>query len=225
MANMKTIASFRSQLRLIVCAIHDKAAAARRSFGAQRSGDRRAGGLIAALSGTLAIVGVNTLFPPTVNLHAQARPRIDPVQLQTDVNRLKQLVPSQSHTMADVGYQWTNLWFAAEKKNWPLAQFYFDEARSHILWTIRIRPVRRNPDGSPVDIKAIYDRIDSSSMNAVNQAIAQKDSAQFVTTYKAMLDACYACHKASAKPYLRPMIPKVPASTIINFDPDAKWPQ
>jgi transketolase len=33
------------------------------------------------------------------------------------VERLKTLVPSQSHGMADVGYHWTNLWFAGEQKN------------------------------------------------------------------------------------------------------------
>jgi hypothetical protein len=40
--------------------------------------------------------------------------------LRADVARLKTNAPSQSHTMSDVGYHWTNLWFAAEKKNWPL---------------------------------------------------------------------------------------------------------
>ena len=33
--------------------------------------------------------------------------------LPADVARLKANAPSQSHTMSDVGYHWTNLWFAA----------------------------------------------------------------------------------------------------------------
>ena len=65
--------------------------------------------------------------------------------LRSDVARLKVNAPSQSHTMADVGYHWTNLWFAGEKKNWPLAMFYFQEARAHIVWTIQLRPVRQAP--------------------------------------------------------------------------------
>jgi hypothetical protein len=194
---MKTIASSRSLLRVMGC----------------------------VLLGALAIVVTNAVLPPAVKVEAQARPRVDAMQLQADVNRLKELVPSQSHTMADVGYNWANLWFAAEKKNWPLAQFYFDEAHAHILWTIRIRPVRRNPDGSPVDIKTLFDGIDSGALSAVKEAIAKKDSAQFVTTYKTALEACYACHQASAKPYLRPTIPQAPPSAIINFDPDARWPE
>src|SRR5262245_6777689 len=59
-----------------------------------------------------------------------------------DIDRLKMLVPSQSHTMQDVGFHWTNLWFAGQQGNWPLARFYFDEARHHIQWTIQVRPIR-----------------------------------------------------------------------------------
>src|SRR5262249_24762824 len=71
--------------------------------------------------------------------------------IRSDVARLKANAPSQSHTMSDVGYHWTNLWFACEKKNWPLATFYFDETRQHILWTIRLRPVRKGADGKDVN--------------------------------------------------------------------------
>jgi Transcriptional regulator PadR-like family len=35
---------------------------------------------------------------------------------------------------------------------------------------------------------------------------------------------CYACHRASDKPYLRPRIPEAPEARIINFDPAATWP-
>ena len=30
----------------------------------------------------------------------------------------------------------------------------------------------------------------------------------------------YACHKASSKPYLHPVMPKAPAQEIIDFAPD-----
>src|SRR6266568_2288679 len=32
--------------------------------------------------------------------------------------------PDQSHAMVDVGYHFANLWFAADKGNWPLAKYY-----------------------------------------------------------------------------------------------------
>jgi cytochrome c553 len=152
-----------------------------------------------------------------------ALPTMD--SLPMEVARLKSLVPSQSHAMMDVQFHWTNLWFAAQHKNWPLAQFYFDESRQHMTWMIRIRPVRQGPDGKDVDLRGIFSGIDNSSLAAVKEAIEQKDGAKFAATYKTMLESCYACHKASGKPYLRPMIPESPDQSMINFDPDATWPQ
>ena len=114
-----------------------------------------------------------------------------------ELERLKTLVPSQSHTMSDVGYQWTNLWFAVEQKNWPLAEFYFAESRAHIQWTIAIRPVRKDLDGKDVDLKSIFNAVDPSVFAAVKMAIAQKDGAAFESAYKQALDGgCYSCHKA-----------------------------
>jgi hypothetical protein len=137
-----------------------------------------------------------------------------------DVERLKTLVPSQSHGMADVGYHWTNLWFAGQQKNWPLAEFYFNETRQHILWTIRIRPIRKDDEQRDVDLKAIFDAVDATTMAGVKIAIAQKDSAKFTKAYTESLEGCYSCHKASSKPYLRPVVPKTPAQEIISFSPD-----
>ena len=136
-----------------------------------------------------------------------------------DLERLKTLVPSQSHTMQDVGFHWTNLWFAGRQGNWPLARFYFDEAHQHIQWTIQIRPIRKDPEGRDVDLTSIFQAVDSSLFAAVKIAIEQKNGAQFETAYKNSLDGCYSCHKSSGKPYLRPIVPTAPAQTIIDFSP------
>ncbi len=144
--------------------------------------------------------------------------------LRSDVARMKVNQPSQSHTMADVGYHWTNLWFAGEKKNWPLAMFYFQEAREHILWTVRLRPVRKADDGSDVNLMPIFQSIDTSAFKAVTDAIQAKDSTAFTAAYRESLAACYGCHKASGKLYLRPQIPTAPVQTIINLDAAATWP-
>jgi cytochrome c553 len=149
----------------------------------------------------------------------------DLVTLSAEVARLKANAPSQSHAMSDVGYQWTNVWFAGEKKNWPLARFYFEETRQHILWTIRLRPVRKGPDGNDVNLVPIFEGIDTSAFKAMADAIQGQDAPAFAAAYRMTLEACYGCHKASGKPYLRPMIPTAPAQTIVNFDPAATWPQ
>jgi hypothetical protein len=154
---------------------------------------------------------------------APAASTADP--LRSDVARLKANAPSQSHTMSDVGYHWTNLWFAAEKKNWPLAQFYFEEARSHIMWTIQLRPVRKAPDGSDVNLMPIFQSIDTSAFKDVAGAIQAQNPTAFTAAYREALTGCYGCHKAAGKPFLRPGIPTEPAQTIINFDATASWPE
>jgi hypothetical protein len=145
--------------------------------------------------------------------------------LQADVAHFKDIIPGQSHAMIDVGYHMANLWFAVERKNWAFAAFEVDETRNRIRWTIRINPVRKDPEGKPVDLKNIFDAIDTTSMASLKQAVEKKDTVAFGVAYRQMLESCYACHKASGKPYLRPTIPSVPPQTIMNYDPAATWPE
>ena len=99
-----------------------------------------------------------------------------------------------------------------------------DETRAHLKWAVRIIPVRKDPNGQPLELKGILDAVDASFLSELKKSIEAKDSEKFVTAYKQTLEGCYACHKAAGKPYLRPQIPTAPPQTIINFDPEAKWP-
>ena len=139
-----------------------------------------------------------------------------------DLAFLKSIVPTQSHSMIDVGYHWTNLWFAADKKNWTLARYLIGEARQSMRWTVLLRPVRQLPDGKTVDVKGIFTAVDMSAFAAVQLAVEDEDQAAFVTAYKSGLEACYTCHVSSGLPYLRPVVPTAPASTLIGFEPLTK---
>ena len=99
--------------------------------------------------------------------------------LKADVEVLKGKAPSASVAMADVGFHWSNLWFAGQSGNWPLAGYYFSEARNHIRWLTRINPMPKGPDGMPVDVKGIFDGIDTSTLAAVKAAIDKKDGKEF----------------------------------------------
>src|SRR5260370_19150052 len=110
--------------------------------------------------------------------------------MQEDIAHLKEVVPSQSHTMTDVAYQFACLWFAGKENNWPLAGFFLNEARQHVRWTIRIRPIRKDLEGNSVDLKGIYDSVDNSVMAKLQQAIDKKDGAQFAAAYKETLVQC-----------------------------------
>lgn len=149
--------------------------------------------------------------------------QMTPAEMQAEIERLKTLVPSYSHPMQDAAINWASLWFAAQKKNWPLARYFYNEARSHIAWTVRINP-NDKVNGEIVDLKSIYDAIDTSSLMMVRDAIEKQNSTQFVAAYKTMLESCYSCHKAAGKPMIRPQIPTAPVLTIVNTDPAATWP-
>jgi hypothetical protein len=144
-------------------------------------------------------------------------------KLKAEIDELKGRLPSQSHAMMDVDYHFSNLWFAAQGKNWPLAQFYLNETRSHLRWAVRIIPVRRIPGGE-IDLRGLLEAVDSTGLAEIGKAITDKNGERFAGAYRRTLEGCYSCHQAADKSYLRPRIPEQPASRIINFDPSATWP-
>jgi len=164
------------------------------------------------------------LFKPLV-LQANAQSNIARKVSDTDIAQLDLKtfagdLPDQSHVMADVGYHFANLWFAADKQNWALANYYLGETRSHLRWVVRIHPVRKTKAGA-VDLKGILDAIDNTFLSQVGKAITNQDGAAFRSAYRQTLEGCYACHQACEKPFLRPHIPTAPGTSIIVFDPGA----
>lgn len=186
--------------------------------------------LAVGLEACLLLSGASELiFEPAV-LQASARqpPQPKSPELphpQSETNSVGGRLPDQAHAMADVGYHFANLWFAADKQNWPLANYYLGETRSHLKWAVRIHPVRKTSTGAEVDLQGIQDAIDNSFLTQVGKSIENKDTAGFKTAYRQTLTGCYACHTACEKPYLRPQVPDAPCVSILNFDPNAAGSQ
>jgi hypothetical protein len=61
--------------------------------------------------------------------------------------------------------------------------------------------------------------MDMSQFAAVQLAIEDQSTEEFVPSYKQALEACHSCHVAAEKPYLRPVVPTAPPSTLIDFNP------
>src|SRR3989442_15351154 len=99
-------------------------------------------------------------------------------RLKAELERLKGQLPSQSHAMMDVDYHFANLWFAGQSKNWPLAQFYLDETRSHLRWAVRIVPLRRIPGGE-IDLRGLLEAVDNTGLADIGKAIADKNGERF----------------------------------------------
>jgi hypothetical protein len=178
-----------------------------------------------ALIGGLVVWKLPALGQATIKNQTKTDPpTIDFTALNNDVARLKSIVPSNSHIMEDVSFHFSNLWFAGQKKNWPLAMFYYNESRNHIRWLLQKNPTTKTPEGEVVNLQGIFDGIDASTMLMLKKSIEDKNVGEFTSAYKLMLESCYACHKSAGRPYLRPMIPSVPPQAIINYSPDANWP-
>jgi hypothetical protein len=155
---------------------------------------------------------------------APADSTVDVAQLREQVKHLESIVPDQAAVMTKVGYHYTNLWFAVQHDNWPLADFYLGEVRNNLKWAVRAKPIRVVKVGT-LDLNGIAEAIDNTQFAQLKQAIDAKQKDQFVQLYEQTLTACYACHQASEKPYLRPQKPTEPEVKIINFDPNATWPK
>lgn len=136
--------------------------------------------------------------------------------LRAEVERLKSIAPGQSLAMTQVAYNFNNLWFAAHAGNWPLAQFYFGDARGRLRWALRITPVRKVASGD-LELQPFLDSLEKTQLTALGEAIAAKDVPRFEAAYRATLEGCYACHSASEKPYLRLQVPTTPAEPMIDF--------
>ena len=88
------------------------------------------------------------------------------------VETIEGKLPSQSHAMMDVSYHFSNLWFAANEENWPLAGFYLNETKSHLRWAVRIIPIRKDPEGKVVDLGGILEAVENSHFAWLEEALA-----------------------------------------------------
>jgi len=180
-------------------------------------GWRFAGAGLLALAAGVAAWG----FPaPEAQQDAAKRPSDELGALKAEVARLKELVPDQSHAMSDVAYHFTNLWFAGEKANWPLAQFYSDELKSHLRWAVRIIPKRKDAEGREIDLGGILGGLETSTLKDLAGAIQAKDREKFIAAYKLQMEGCMACHRATNKPFLRLHVPEKPDAGIVEFRPE-----
>lgn len=151
-------------------------------------------------------------------------PETPPENLAARVKVLEELIPDQAHIMADVGDHFANLWFAGRAENWPLADFYLGETKSHLRWAVRRIPIRKDNRGLDINLGNILQAFENSELTQLKTTIDRKDKTAFEKVYRESLTMCYACHKAADKPYLRPQVPDEPASRIMNFSLKADWP-
>ncbi len=127
-------------------------------------------------------------------------------------------MPGQSLAMTQVAYNFNNLWFAAHAGNWPLAQFYFGDAKRSAALGPAHHSGSQDLDGQP-RARTVPRRLEKTQLEKLGETIMAKDVKQFEAAYRATLEGCHACHTASEKPYLELQVPTAPAEPMIHFAP------
>jgi hypothetical protein len=187
-------------------------------------GSQRFGPLAALLLGiSIGALGHAVMYSGAPTAVAQSTN--DAPDLAAELEAVKAKLPDQAHAMQDVGYHFSNLWIAGQHSHWDLATFYLNETRSHLRWAVRIIPVRKDNSGVEIKLEDILEAMENGPLKQLEEAVAAKDSVAFEKSYRFSLENCYACHKASDKPFIRPQIPTQPETPMINFDPNAQWPR
>jgi len=180
--------------------------------------------LVGSLSGAaLTVLFTHWHMPATYAQESAKHP--DLAALAAEIETIKGKLADQSHAMQDVSYHFSNLWFAGQKENWDLANFYSSETRSHLHWAVRIIPKRKDSAGKEVDLVAILQAWENTPWKQLDESIKAKDKTRFEAAYRFTLETCYGCHKAADKPFIHPQIPTRPETPIVNFDPKAEWPK
>lgn len=145
-------------------------------------------------------------------------------ELAAEVKALERPPPDQPHIMADVGDRFANLGFAGEAEDWPLAEFSLSGTRSHLGWAVRAKPIRRDDAVREIDLPGVLEAFERTQLAQAEQAVGRNDEAAFEAVYEESPSICYACRRASDRPYLRPRVPRSPEAGIINLDPKADRP-
>lgn len=143
-------------------------------------------------------------------------------RLRTELEKLKAETVNAA-AMNEVDYHAQNLWFAGKAANWPLADYYWKKVLIHMRLalgedreTARGNAKRQGPD--------VLTTVENAESMQVGRAIARQDVLAFNSTYRALLQGCYDCHKAEGLPFLRPRMPVKPAQAIITVETRATWP-
>jgi hypothetical protein len=127
------------------------------------------------------------------------------------------MLPAQAVAMTVVEYNFSNLWFAAHEQNWPLAQFFLSETRARLRWALRIVPRRRISSGEVV-LQPFLDAFERPHYASIERSLQEQNISAFEAAYVSALDACYSCHVASEKEFLKLRKPATPAGALIDFE-------
>jgi len=86
------------------------------------------------------------------------------------------------------------LWYSGEAQNWALAVYELDELEEGFADAARFHPTH---GGAPRPLTELVPEFTGPSLRLLRTAVADRDSASFVTAYDSLTAACNGCHEAT----------------------------
>jgi hypothetical protein len=109
------------------------------------------------------------------------------------------------HTMVEVGYRFSELYWAGEDENWDYAEYQAEEMEEALELGIARRPNR----GESAEMFF-------PALKRVESSIEARNLADFRVAFQGLTNACNTCHQAEDKGFLHVGAPSVRLSSIIK---------
>lgn len=124
---------------------------------------------------------------------------------ESRLKKLEAAAPSPGVFMSAIQLHFAKLYYAAEARNWELAQF----ERGEILENLDVVAALR-PEEHGVNIAGIAEAFKNTPLAALKDAIAVKDRSLFREAYQQCIQTCNACHQATGRPFITITVPTNP---------------
>jgi hypothetical protein len=98
----------------------------------------------------------------------------------------------------------TKLGIAGQEKNWTYAAYEQHELQESFDRAARVWPIYRKTNIAELVVATMKE-----PMEALTEAIKNKDQAKFTLAYARLTDTCNACHQAAERPFVVIQVPKV----------------
>jgi hypothetical protein len=120
--------------------------------------------------------------------------------------------PPLGDIMSSVQLRHIKLWFGGKLGNWELADYEVDEIRASLE---RAADLYR---GIPAELVTNT----AGPIQAMRDAIDEKDSAKFVKGYSDLTAACNGCHQGIGRGFIVIRVPTISPFTDQSFEPPAR---
>jgi cytochrome c553 len=127
--------------------------------------------------------------------------------VESRLNALASIQPGLGVVMHEMGYRFSNIYWAANGGNWGLAQYQLKE----LLEAQEVAEVTR-PQRAPM-LKAF----EVSYLVPLGRAIEKKDVSQFKRSFSAAMNGCNACHTALGYQFIHYRVPKQSSHEVLDF--------